>query len=105
MSHTLGPWKFDEDGTVLRGARKRKILEISDLQRDEDYILIEAAPDLLKACEGLLDMLDIWDSGFTVPGEEYYEVVVAKKAIAKATGHEWTPKEKIFNPYGRKDNA
>ena len=99
MAHTLGPWKFDDaDGKTLWGARRKKILTIGDLERDEDATLIEAVPDLLKACEGLLDMLDIWDSGFTVPGEEYYEVVVAKKAIAKATGHKWAPKEKIFNP-------
>lgn len=51
----------------------------------ENAKLIAAAPDLLEACNSLLEMLEEWDSGFTKPGEEFAAVTEARAAIAKAT--------------------
>lgn len=48
--------------------------------------LIAAAPDLLAACNDLLDMLEEWDTGFMQPGQEFAAVIAARNAIAKAGG-------------------
>lgn len=99
--HTLGPWEFigDPDGDECR------IRQSSSVKRGRGYIseiticeniqtkananLIAAAPDLLKALEGMLDrytgLVNCGDCGSWDPESEV-EVIDARKAITRAKG-------------------
>ena len=96
-----GPWAFTE------GELKRRDMSRIHKADDPEYLigyalcddnpnvrssdianarLMATAPELLESCEALLQMLDEWDSGFTVPGEEFSAVETAREVVAKAKG-------------------
>ena len=96
MNHTPGPWIFDEatgdvgteDGVLIHGNPP------DDDDRDEELAanahLIAAAPELLAACEAVLDgvSLDVYriaaaDMGRMEPAEHAFDLLRA--AIAKAS--------------------
>lgn len=95
--HTPGPWITHRDGqTIYRKREGTKVATASIeaprhrngtgfLARTEaraNAHLICASPDLLEACEELLELLD--QHGLT----NYHEVDQARKAVAKARGQE-----------------
>jgi hypothetical protein len=110
VSHTPGPWKFAKYGyheqiwsdKVVNGDQKHicnvftscvpglnghEIGRFSRIDRDEQLAnakLIAAAPELLRSCMQLLqcriDHLEEWGNP-----DDWYEVVLAKEAIRKAT--------------------
>jgi hypothetical protein len=102
--HTEGPWRkywsesnkrthegtwifFGRDPAFPHNTTGRLVsLRKQTGEPEANARLIEAAPDLLRACVGLVDMLEEWDSGFTKPGEEFEAVTEARAAIAKALG-------------------
>jgi hypothetical protein len=86
--HTQGPWTLNPQATnhqTLTGATAGLI---ADIHKDEDALLIAAAPELL-AC--LLDVLEADGDLYAMDFDRYREV------ISKATGepeevdtyHEW----------------
>lgn len=96
--HTKGPWEFCEDdcGDWRIYADGRAIM--GDAQNypwvpesDADWHLIAAAPDLLEALRGMIEMyvpfINSGDAGNWDPETEP-EVIAARAAIAKATGEE-----------------
>jgi len=87
-SHTPGPWVDNVDGVVVvdKPGRWREIIAdvhanpLEANNRSANTLLIAAAPDLLKALEGLLDALP---SATTHPA-----IQAAHAAIAKAKGEQ-----------------
>jgi len=86
FKHTPGPWSvkdasFDEDGDV------RYTLEGVKTARVADANLIDAAPDLLEACQALLTYHDSADDDGVQMMLAYSKAIdQARAAIAKATG-------------------
>lgn len=97
-SHTPGPWDARPDGTNAFGVDMWSIDQSPDAEHSEygvpvttiaqvydssgDAALIAAAPDLLAACHGLLDLID--KISLNAPHDERYKAAGA--AIAKARG-------------------
>ncbi len=96
MKFTPGPWFLTSDSSEVYGngasiCRVKPGMfsgihcqtpEISEF----NGALIASAPDLYTALDGLISMLENWDSGFTVPGEEFEDVIKAREALKKARG-------------------
>ena len=92
--HTPGPWVWDEYYTGLDGANGQSVLIYIDYegmsihgktvaQSEANARLIAAAPELLEACIGLLQVQD----GIPMTGlEATRKAVNARAAIAKAKG-------------------
>lgn len=82
-SHTAGPWTAigdDRVAAVFAGRRRQRfIAEISG--NWADALLVAAAPELLEALEGLLEVVE--SSRTRVPTRKLSR---ARKAVAKARG-------------------
>ena len=92
--HTPGPWKITKNPkTRIVFVAGYPIYKASpdgmgDKQREDDAILISAAPDLLEALKSFLRAPSIGSDG---PGShtivvQDFNIKAAKAAIAKATG-------------------
>jgi hypothetical protein len=89
VSYTKGPWKWDrlwlegfEDRTVLSIGNGYDGMYGGDEPSEEDAHLIAAAPELLEALQGIID---IGKRDLTNPKYDgYFES--ARAAIAKAKG-------------------
>jgi hypothetical protein len=57
LDHSPGPWRWAENGKDLLDANGRKLVSISDLERDADANIIVAAPTLVAACKRVLQAL------------------------------------------------
>lgn len=87
--HTPGPWRakgpdvFDaEDGLVVSLTNSWKRDKVSRERDRYDPVLIAAAPDLLAACQGMVELL----SGKPMSGiEAEQRLQAALSAIAKAS--------------------
>lgn len=96
--HTPGPWFVAEAGLFKVASITHSTgIYADEMSSDEsiqaDARLIAAAPDLLEALQGLLNVVN--DSrgvagyhlnGDTAEWDEFYEVDAARAAITKATG-------------------
>jgi hypothetical protein len=81
--HTPGPWRYEYEpgyNGELIAANGTVIAEFISEPRPPNARLIAAAPDLLRACQDLLDRYKF------VVGNEGVECYLARAAIAKATG-------------------
>ena len=89
--HTPGPWElwgveYDDVHRSSFRALRRDIdwlgdILVDDEQGEANARLIEAAPELLDACEGLIESLTNSDHGMTkeqVDATEAADVVIAK---------------------------
>ena len=84
MSHTPGPWHVESichqwdvwSGIEIELGGRGETL-IVECDKEADARLIAAAPDLLAACEALMDLHD---------GRSVRAIVMARAAIAKARG-------------------
>lgn len=93
MTHTPGPWrsteKFRSASIQIYGANSHTVLFTVHASKWHDDVmdnahLIEAAPELLAACETIYDELD--ERGWArCPAEEAI-MAILEKAIAKARG-------------------
>ena len=91
LKHTPGPWTavyspgMNGPGAHIKAYYNRMDVSYCNSTDDErpefDACLIAAAPDLLEAAEWCLKMLIIRDDGHSG-----YEMLLLKRAIAKATG-------------------
>lgn len=89
--HTPGPWQFlPHRASLVHSVVSQNsgiicevyISEPDKIAADANANLIAAAPDLLEACQQLMEF---WDNGTPVhPGAEIVDDV--RRAIAKATG-------------------
>ena len=115
--HTPGPWRTEPDGLYVLATNgqysdgEERTLMVAkverhrpgsadrlpmDPEREANYSLIAAAPDLLAACEALVFEQQYYEHHTQQPGrmpgnnsEKFMAVVVmAQAAIAKATGKE-----------------
>lgn len=85
-SHTQGPWNVSRHATpdyapqfgIYAGESARDLATVTGDNAAADAALIEAAPDLLAACEALLNCID--------PARDWNEAKAARAAIAKAKG-------------------
>lgn len=94
MKHTPGPWTSlfsQEEGAYLIRTKDHYIATTNCNTSDDEVNarLIAAAPELLKACECLLDryvsLINSGDCGnWNI--EEESEVLMVRSAITKATG-------------------
>jgi hypothetical protein len=90
---TPGPWEVVElvDGYDIRSPESRcRIATASDpeavwgaIGREEDALLIAAAPELLEALELLVSLIDAGEGTWTIEDQNK-----ARAAIAKAKGEE-----------------
>jgi hypothetical protein len=93
--HTPGPWQLDDEsevhkeGAVIASVKMPDDFPCLDEDTDEAALLAEceanarliaAAPELLAACQGLVDGCDRWD------GPTTEEIEAAVSAIRKAKG-------------------
>jgi len=98
VKHTPGPWKVKDelpDGDIYILPESRvdgnSICRMDDDAPEQmlaNAALIAAAPDLLAACEGMIDLcktLLLKDCGFYSPDNNGY-IQTARWAIAKAKG-------------------
>jgi len=96
MKHTPEPWTVDDlrpDGNLeIVGGDDVLVAEVDPDGSEEEVLanaaLIAAAPDLLAACEGMIDLcktLLLKDCGFYSPDNNGY-IQTARWAIAKAKG-------------------
>ncbi len=100
MEHTPGPWKCHsgmvwkadetEDGYPI-ARMERETPKTIPTERDANAHLIAAAPELLEACEDLLQALDNCPGTFNYsPLDEFMAILVvedrARQAISKAKG-------------------
>lgn len=88
MSHTPGPWTYDEESNEVyrldsAGHVEACLCEIRGEPNWRDNArLIAAAPDLLKALQKLVKAM-----GYHVPIHEYHRALdTAREAIRKALG-------------------
>lgn len=83
--HTPGPWRVDVDGVIRADNGDEVFASHGDTEghylaaTPEDRRLIAAAPDLLAACERLLDAVERRD-------HKAKAVDAARAAIARAKG-------------------
>lgn len=85
-THTPGPWNVSRHATpdyapqfgIYAGESARDLATVTGDNAAADAALIEAAPDLLAACEALLNCID--------PARDWKEAKAARAAIAKAKG-------------------
>lgn len=86
QQHTPGPWKLNgsivttENGTPIASAQYYGIHGSKEC--DDNALLIAAAPELLEACQSLVN----WCDKNKPAGEALFFVTQARAAIAKATG-------------------
>lgn len=101
MSHTSGPWSFMEDCVDNNVWAKTALIASVNQHEHETNTskanarLIAAAPDLLNACQSILDELSSW-VWETVDGKDYpfgvsceyaaYLKNLIKPAVQKAKG-------------------
>lgn len=88
-THTPGPWSYDASGGAIYYAdgdvepliASTNLENVSVEQGDADGLLIAAAPDLLAACQAVLDEFPALDS-------KRIESIkrICRDAIAKAEG-------------------
>ena len=93
-THTPRPWKADCNPRHIIGCGRdiaRVFGRFEDAEADANARLIAAAPELLKACQDMLDILrhEHRDPNNPETGLAYpMEVEAATRAIAKATGEQ-----------------
>jgi hypothetical protein len=82
--HTPGPWRYDYEldycGEII-ASNGTSICSFTDEPSTNDARLIAAAPELLEALQGMLDLLED-----TSELSRKLAVMDARAAIAKATG-------------------
>lgn len=98
---TKGKWRLDSYGNelvIVRESDKQHILTMRTgslpKEKKANAQLIATAPELLKALQGLLSIIDNSEGVHGLPSsehlsfwEEFKEVEIADKAVSKALGH------------------
>ena len=89
MSHTPGPWTWNEDDKnyLVLGTPDVTVLDLGEdgfMNHADDARLIAAAPDLLEALRTLVPAFSLVEKFGTE--KDIAEVQAARAAIAKATG-------------------
>lgn len=93
MTHTKGPWNYDEVWALIKGPEGEEICAVhsalrADSNRRKPEIatanarLIAAAPELLQACEAALSYLQDPESSIT-KGEKAIELLTYAIKAAK----------------------
>ena len=94
--HTPGPWEVEEDdfyesSYIRQKAATRRLPGVvvecricENVDNDDDARLIAAAPELLEACQALMDATN--EDGMTNSMLLGCAIEMAGNAIAKATG-------------------
>lgn len=89
MAHTPGPWVYLQDDPFWGEIRSAETFDLIAQQpeaddREADFILMAAAPDLLAACETLLEEVVTEDNARRAPSWQVIEQ--ARAAVARARG-------------------
>jgi len=94
--HTPGPWRYEAGTKTIRAARENYWLCSMDsfdgaVDHEANARLIAAAPELLAACEDLVNLWDEWvrySEGLEEPLRRSIEMRVqqSRAAISKAKG-------------------
>jgi len=87
MKHTPSPWTLQRKATNHQHLIGPEPGLIADIHRDEDAVLIAAAPDLLAALQACADLLDRGTQlGGSAESYRHYESVfaAARAALSKA---------------------
>ena len=93
-AHTPGPWAFDptESGaTTVLGEDSMPVALVSQRDGLGNARLIAAAPDLLKATQGMIALFEAWRDGIFRSAGVTWEVeppavLASRAALARAEG-------------------
>jgi len=99
--HTPGPWWTDDSGCVAAGSSDDYVTvadlncnALPDDEKAKNRALIAASPDLLEACEAVIEADHLYDQAMTIPREPENEAR-RRKAIAHAIGMRVVALEKV----------